>query len=124
MPLKDSQAFTSLAASDINRAKTFYTKTLGLEYVAELAENTILLRTSAGSQILIYEREQSKAEHTVVGFMVQDFETSMTSLNSAGVNFEVYEGLTDENGIADFGEMKGAWFVDTEGNIISLTSAR
>ncbi len=123
MPLKGSQAFTSLAASDINRAKTFYTQTLGLEYIAELAENTIMLKTGMGSQIIIYQREASKAEHTVMGFSVEDFEATMLGLKSKGVNFEVYDGLTDENGIADFGGIKGAWFQDSEGNIISLNSS-
>jgi hypothetical protein len=44
-------------------------------------------------------------------------------LKNKGVTFEQYDmpGLkTDENGIAELGGEKGAWFKDPEGNILAL----
>jgi hypothetical protein len=35
---------------------------------------------------------------------------------------ERYEGMRDENGIATRGEMKIAWFKDTEENIICINT--
>jgi hypothetical protein len=42
------------------------------------------------------------------------------------VVFEEYDlpGLKTVNGIASFGELQGAWFKDSEGNILGLTQAR
>jgi hypothetical protein len=38
------------------------------------------------------------------------------------VTFEEYDtpGLTTVNGVANMGDAKGAWFKDTEGNIMAL----
>jgi hypothetical protein len=44
-------------------------------------------------------------------------------LAGKGVTFEQFDlpyGKTDERGIAEMGEWKGAFFKDTEGNIIAL----
>ena len=43
-------------------------------------------------------------------------------MRAAGVAFEEYDqpGLKTVDGVADMGGMKGAWFKDTEGNIIAL----
>ncbi len=120
MSLKNSKTFTSLAASDLDRAKGFYTEILGLEVQMEM-EGAVALTTGVGSSILIYEREASKAEHTVLGFEVADFAGTAAALQAANVSFEVYAGLTDAKGIADMGGIKSAWFTDTEGNIIALT---
>ena len=43
----------------------------------------------------------------------------MKDLRDKGVVFEQYE-MTDELGIARMGGVKGAWFKDSEGNILSV----
>jgi hypothetical protein len=46
-------------------------------------------------------------------------------LADKGVVFEQYdmgEIKTDERGIATIGTTKGAWFTDTEGNIIAIVT--
>ena len=50
----------------------------------------------------------------------------MADLRKRGVVFEDYDlpGLKTVNGVVELDTMKGAWFTDTEGNIISLSEMR
>ncbi len=56
--------------------------------------------------------------------MVDDIEAEVKELKSNGVKFEEFNipsmGLKTINGIATMGKMKSAWFMDTEGNILSI----
>jgi hypothetical protein len=53
---------------------------------------------------------------------VRDVEATVADLWGKGVRFEDYDlpGLKTVNGIADLGGIKGAWFKDPEGNILSV----
>ena len=123
MVLAQSEAFTSLAVENLNRTKEFYTSKLGLKILMEDVDQHMMLGTEKGSKILIYQREKSKAEHTVLGFMVDDVKSTVEKLKSKGVTMETYKGLTDEDGIADVGGTT-AWFKDTEGNILNISEER
>ena len=48
----------------------------------------------------------------------------MRELRGKGVKFEEYDfpGLKTVNGIATMGELKTAWFRDSEGNILALSN--
>ena len=52
-------------------------------------------------------------------------EAEAKEIKSKGVKFEEYDlpkiGIKTVNGIATIGNMKSAWFKDSEGNILSLT---
>jgi hypothetical protein len=50
--------------------------------------------------------------HDQLGLVVDDLATAVADLRDKGVAFE--------GAIADFGEVKAAWFKDSEGNLISL----
>jgi hypothetical protein len=75
--------------------------------------------------LYLYEREGgTKADHTVAGWVVDDVEKAVDMLSERGLEFEQYDlpGLkTDERGIAESNGMKGSWFKDSEGNILSFT---
>ncbi len=76
------------------------------------------------TNLILYRRDTpTKADHTAAGWMVDDIEEAVRDLRARGVVFEQYDmpGLkTNEQGIADSGTIKGAWFKDTEGNILSV----
>ena len=58
-----------------------------------------------------------------VSFSVDDIESIVDGLTERGVAFEQYdfdEIKTDERGIAVLGNLKAAWFYDSEGNIIGI----
>jgi predicted enzyme related to lactoylglutathione lyase len=116
-------AMASLAAEDIKRAIKFYTEILGVKKVSEPFEGSAIFEAGSGSQFFMYERARTKAEHTVLNFMVKNVEETVKGLTAKGVKFEQYDfpGVkTNELGIADIGGQKAAWLTDPEGNIIAI----
>ena len=114
-----------LVAVDLERAKRFYTETLGLRSNGVNSEDgTLMLDAGSGTALVVYpSAEPSKSEHTQAAFEVEDVESTVDALTKRGVVFEQYDqpGLkTDERGIAKIGEAVGAWFKDSEGNTIAV----
>jgi predicted enzyme related to lactoylglutathione lyase len=105
----------------MDRAKRFYGETLGLKSMMENAAG-VMYECGGGTGILVYPTEHAGANPaTYLAFDVSDLEATMADLKAKGVAIEVYEGLTDANGIADFGEAgRGFWIKDSEGNILSI----
>ena len=67
-------------------------------------------------------------QNTTLGFEVDpnEFDRTIEDLRTRRVHFEEYNipemNLRTENGIAVIGGSKIAWFLDTEGNILSVGS--
>jgi predicted enzyme related to lactoylglutathione lyase len=120
--LTQATASAVLPVEDYGRAKSFYEE-IGLE-VTDVpdAPGTGWLKAGHDTHVLLYQRERTKAEHTVLGFEVEDIEATVDDLRHHGVKFEEYDmpGLKTENGIAHMGPAASAWFTDPEGNIISI----
>ena len=57
-----------------------------------------------------------------MGFSVEDIDSAVSDLQAAGVVFEEYDvpGLKTERGVAKTGDIRAAWFKDSEGNLIGL----
>ncbi len=57
-----------------------------------------------------------------MALFVKDIVASVAKLKSRGVQFEEYDfpGVKTNQGIADLGYEKGAWFRDSEGNLLAL----
>jgi hypothetical protein len=55
-------------------------------------------------------------------WLTSDIETDVAALKARGVVFEEYDlpGLKTVNGVATIGTSKGAWFKDSEGNLLAL----
>ena len=126
--LTNAKIHPTLPAVDLDRAKKFYEGTLGLKVIMEDPSPGVLLQAGEGSTIYIYERTATKADHTVAGFSVKDVEATVKGLKAKGVVFEDVDdpGLKTVESIATMttpaGEFKGAWFKDTEGNILAVTN--
>ncbi len=119
--LSDAMVGPILPAEDMARAKAFYTGKLGLSVLLESAEGTAF-GAGNGTMIFVYPYGKTKAEHTVAGFNVTDAEATVKELRAAGVVFEDYDlpGLKTVDGIVTLPSGKGAWFKDSEGNILSV----
>jgi catechol 2,3-dioxygenase-like lactoylglutathione lyase family enzyme len=120
---KDSPAFSGFSVNDIAAAREFYGQTLGLEI--EEGAMGLTLKISGGGIIFIYPKEDhTPASFTVLNFPVDDIEQAVDALNTIGVTFEQYPGVTDEKGIARGLALKRgpdiAWFKDPAGNILSV----
>jgi predicted enzyme related to lactoylglutathione lyase len=122
--LSNAPVTPTLPATDINRAKQFYTEKLGLKEasVPNMPSDSAMFECGQGSKLFIYQRPPSPSQHTLAAFKVENIETEMAELRSRGVVFEEYDfpGLKTENGVADDGSSKSAWFKDSEGNILAL----
>ena len=124
--LKGTKAFSSFSVNNIQKAKEFYSKTLGLE-VSEVPEMNGLLNIQIkdGIIVMIYSKpNHTPATFTVLNFPVSDVEKAVDELSKRGVRFEKYNEpniKTNEKGIAsDGGGPKIAWFKDPSGNILSV----
>jgi catechol 2,3-dioxygenase-like lactoylglutathione lyase family enzyme len=111
----------TIPAKDVDGTRKFYEDTLGLEIMID--DPGGIVYRSGDSFLTLYPTEfAGTAQHTLGGFVVRDVDASVEELRGKGVTFEEYDmpGLKTENGIADIGGMKAAWFKDPEGNILSI----
>jgi catechol 2,3-dioxygenase-like lactoylglutathione lyase family enzyme len=78
-----------------------------------------------GTMLRISTVEDFKAQpHTVLGWEVEDIAATIKALKAKGVRFTIYDGMgQDELGVwsAPGGRAKVAWFLDPDGNNLSLT---
>jgi catechol 2,3-dioxygenase-like lactoylglutathione lyase family enzyme len=122
--LRESHAFSGFSVDDIQKAKEFYTRTLGLD-VSE-SNGLLELHLAGGATVLIYPKpNHAPATFTVLNFPVDNIEEAVDRLNKSGIRFERYEGetKTDEKGIFRGGGPLIAWFKDPAGNILSVLEA-
>lgn len=115
-----TKAFSSFAVHDIEKARSFYEGTLGVD----VSENNGLLwlRVAGGSEVLVYPKaDHAPASFTVLNFQVEAIDAAVDDLSSRGIRFERYEGLdADEKGIFRGAGPNIAWFTDPSGNILSV----
>jgi catechol 2,3-dioxygenase-like lactoylglutathione lyase family enzyme len=118
--LADSHAFSGFSSNDIAAAKAFYAGALGLE--VEEANGMLRLHLAGGGQVLVYPKPNHEpATYTVLNFPVKDVAAAVDQLVAAGVKFERYEGMDqDERGIMRGGGPLIAWFKDPAGNVLSV----
>ena len=67
--------------------------------------------------------EIAQAAYTVLGWQVPDIAQAATELRDAGVDFQIYPGLgQDDLGVWSApGGAKVAWFKDPDGHILSIS---
>jgi catechol 2,3-dioxygenase-like lactoylglutathione lyase family enzyme len=121
--LGDRRCATMLPASDFERAKQWYADTLGMKPVFEDPSGA-QFSCGGGTEFWLYPSQFAGTNQaTAMGFLAEDISSDVEELRSAGVTFEEYDlpGLKTVNGVAEFpnGE-RGAWFKDSEGNILAL----
>ena len=120
--LQNSKAFSGFAVDDLQKAKEFYGRILGLN-VSE-SHGLLHLHLAGGCTVLVYPKaNHSPATFTILNFPVNDVDVAVDELTKRGVRFEIYDegGLkTDNRGVfRDRGPVI-AWFKDPAGNILSV----
>jgi catechol 2,3-dioxygenase-like lactoylglutathione lyase family enzyme len=120
--LKEGKAFSGFSVNDIQKAKDFYGRTLGLE-VSE-SHGLLTLHLGGGTDVLIYPKpNHSPATFTILNFPVENVDESVDELAKRGVRFEIYDESdikTDEKGIMRGNGPTIAWFKDPAGNVLSV----
>ena len=120
--LTNAAIHPTLPVVDLERARKFYEGILGLKVLQTDPSPGAQLQAGDGSTVYIYQRAATKADHTVAGFTVKDVEATVKELKAKGVTFEEVSTPTFKtiDGIATIGDVKVAWFKDTEGNILAV----
>ncbi|MFB0834047.1 VOC family protein [Arthrobacter halodurans] len=112
-----------LPVKDIDRARDFYQKTLGLTPTATMEDGSELFSSDGATAIeLMVKPGADTSDHTSVSFEVEDLPVEMKRLEGNGVVFADYDlpGLKTVDHIATTTHEKCAWFADSEGNILCL----
>jgi catechol 2,3-dioxygenase-like lactoylglutathione lyase family enzyme len=125
--LKGFNTAAMIPVKDLEGTRRFYEDVLG--FSPDMEDPGGIRYQSGGTSFFLYPTQfAGKAEHTLMGWDVDDLESVIDDLASKGVTFEQYdmgELKTDAKGIADMGPGgKGAWFKDPEGNILGLAQIR
>lgn len=110
-----------VATAQPARAKKFYGEVLGLTLVSE--DQFALSFDSQGVSLRVQKVEKFTPQpFTALGWRVQDIRGQIAGLSKAGVEFERYSFLEqDEQGVWTApGGTKVAWFKDPDGNLLSL----
>jgi catechol 2,3-dioxygenase-like lactoylglutathione lyase family enzyme len=127
--LKILESYATLPAQDIKRARKFYEEKLGLTLHEETPDGGASYKTGNTGFGVFPSSGKSSGDHTQIGLEIEDVRAAVNELKGQGVKFEDYDfpGLKTEDGILATEVMTGAWFKDTEGNLIGLiqtTAAR
>lgn len=111
----------TLPATDLERAKRFYTEKLGLTVESEAPEG-IFYRSGDTHFLVFPSGGTASGTHTQASWIVDDVESEVAALKARGVIFEEYDtpSLKTVNSIVTVGPLKGGWFRDSEGNLLSL----
>jgi predicted enzyme related to lactoylglutathione lyase len=121
--LNDAPVTTMLPVKDLNRAREFYEKKLGLKPLGLRQDGKFQFAGGTGGVIALFPKEGgTKADHTAVSFQVKNIEQALKDLKARGVVFEDYDfpGLKTVNHVCVLGAEKAAWFKDTEGNYLCI----
>lgn len=82
-------AFSSFSVDDLQKAKTFYGQTLGLE-ISETPEG-LELQIADGNRVFLYPKPNHvPASFTVLNFKVNSIEEAVDELKQCRVRFEQY----------------------------------
>lgn len=120
--LNGNQVTAILPVKDMDRARRFYERQLGLAPMGLKPDGKFVYRCG-GTEIALFPRPGgTKAEHTALSFRVDDIRSAIKDLERRGVQFADYDlpGLKTVEHVCVLGSEKAAWFQDPEGNILCL----
>jgi len=118
-----ARAYPLLPASDMERAKSFYADKLELKPSMEMPDGSVFYELSEGGFVVFPSMGKASGDHSQLGINVDDLKAVVEKLRANGVMFEDYDfpELKTVDGIAEMpGGERGAWFKDSEGNMIAV----
>jgi catechol 2,3-dioxygenase-like lactoylglutathione lyase family enzyme len=120
--LSECRIHSALPATDLQRARNFYADKLGLTPESE-GPDGLFYRCGAETWFLVFPSGgAASGTHTQMTWNTADIQAEVAELKARGVVFEEYD--TSEvktiNHVATLEQSKGAWFKDSEGNLLAL----
>jgi|SRR5580704_17047506 catechol 2,3-dioxygenase-like lactoylglutathione lyase family enzyme len=121
--LSDHAIIGFIATSDPDRAREFYGGTLGLRLIEEQPPFALIYDADGTMLRVTTVKTVNLAAYTVLGWKVPNISTAAKALSAAGVLFERYPGMKqDDLGIwTSPNGSKVAWFKDPDGNTLSIS---
>jgi len=123
MSLTSSAVSVMLPVHDVDRARAFYSESLGLDYTGTNDEGSATYSLDGGATLVLLPRPDSRPTgSTAMSFEVDDVVGEVGSLGGRGVVFEDYDlpGLTTVDHVCDLGSERAAWFKDPDGHVLCL----
>ena len=120
--LGHTDAHANLAVRNLDAARSFYERTLGLSPVHEESGELVVYK-SGNSLLNVYRSDYAGTNKaTAVTWTVDDVDEVVRDLKSRGVTFEHYDmpGMKRTGDVHVGGDMRVAWFKDPDGNILNV----
>ena len=120
--LAGAEVTVILPVKELERARDFYVKQLGLDPEGLAPDGKFVLRAKGTRVALMPKPGGTKAEHTALSFKVENIAADIKALKARGVSFHDYDlpGFKTVDHIAVLANETAAWFSDPEGNILCL----
>ena len=112
-----------LPVTDVDRARSFYDESLGLDYTGTNDEGSAMFALDGGATLVLLPRPDSRpSESTAMSFEVDDVSSEISALEDRGVTFEDYDlpDFKTVDHVCEFGDERAAWFKDPDGNVLCL----
>jgi catechol 2,3-dioxygenase-like lactoylglutathione lyase family enzyme len=119
--LSNARLQSIIWTSRIAEAEAFYRGALGLTLKGK-SDGALVFDVGGGDLRVSPIPSTAPGEHTVLGFAVNDVDTTIAFLSARGVTVERFNGFPHEaNGVAVTPDgNRVAWFRDPDGNILSI----
>ena len=121
--LKDRNSSAIVAVSDLERAREFYTGTLGLEPGDEAMDEVLDYRTGDTRLVAYRSRNVRPGTGNAVAWSGGDeVDAIADALRAKGVTLEEYPdlGMDIDRGVHRAEGFAGIWFKDPDGNILHV----
>jgi catechol 2,3-dioxygenase-like lactoylglutathione lyase family enzyme len=120
--LSEYPIHAALPAMDLERAKRFYADQLGLTPESE-GPDGLFYRCGGTTRFLVFPSGgTASGTHTQMTWNTPNIEAVVADLKPRAVVFKEYDSpeVKTINSVATLGQSKGAWFEDSEGNLLAL----
>jgi catechol 2,3-dioxygenase-like lactoylglutathione lyase family enzyme len=121
--LANNPIIAFIPTRDANLARSFYENTLGLRFVSD--DNFALTMDANGTMLRVTRvGDFTPLPFTALGWLVDDIDATVAEMTAKGLQFARYSFLEQNaNGVwtAPGGEAKVAWFLDPDGNTLSIS---
>ena len=121
--LANNPLIAFIPTKDAARARSFYEGKLGLRFISD--DNFALVMDANGTMLRIARvGDFTPMPFTILGWEVEDIDATVAALAAKGVPFSRYSFLEQSDlGVwtAPGGVAKVAWFLDPDGNTLSLS---
>jgi catechol 2,3-dioxygenase-like lactoylglutathione lyase family enzyme len=120
--LGDNDVLATIAVKNLSAARKFYEGKLGFQVVHTEGDQAVTYK-SGKSRLLVYQSQfAGTSKASAATWMVKDVERLVKELKAKGIAFEHYDmpGVTLKGDVHLAGNLKNAWFKDSDGNILAL----